>query len=349
MKETSSLNHHYNDEYVKLYLDRTLSNPYTINKARLLANTASKFNIQKVLDLGSNVHGSIQTEGSLRFQMNQKGIDYVGIDLSPKYFDQQFIAKQNISKEIIYPQIKGVVGDLLELPTKSSSVEMVVCSDVLEHICDPVSALKEIHRVLNQKGLALVILPSLYKLDMLNLEHISQKRKSSHLEKTSIDEWIKMCRENGLEVDEENSMAVGVSSGLSYLSWMDEKFIPERLDLSEKEIYSPDSLNHKEVKNVLAKYDEQIDLKIHLENKDVTLVESLKNGDIKKIVQILKEVVNTIILDQRESQIVTNFFDNVADTEYESSQMKLLKNTFLDTKFPKLLIGNSTLLVLKKK
>lgn len=351
MKETelTGSNRHYNSEYAKSYLERTLQAPYTINKSKLLASMASKFGARKVIDLGSNVHGSVKTEGSLRLQMNQRGIDYIGVDISPKYFDKQLIKEQNISEEKIYSQIDGIVGDILQLPVESDSMEMVVCSDVLEHVSDPSRALKEIFRILKTEGITLIVLPSLYKLDIANFSYIDKKRKSSHLKKITIDNWLKMCEENGLLIDEKNSMSIGVFSGLSYLAWIDDKFVPERPELSNAEIYSSKSILHKDTKGILSKYDESIDSKIHSLGIDSTLIEELKRGDIKKVFQILKDVTHTIISNQTEREVLDNFFNEAISIQYDPKRVLELQNIFLNAKFPKFLLGNSVLLVLKKK
>lgn len=351
MQETgqSGINSHYSGEYAKLYLEKTIYSPYTINKSRILASTASELGVHSVLDFGSNVHGSVNTEGSLRTQMNKKGIDYKGVDLSYNYFNKAFLREQGVSEEIIYPKIKGIVGDLLKSPIKSDSIETIVCCDVLEHVSDRSLALQEIHRMMQSHGVALVVLPSLYKLDMADFGHIEEKRKSSHLEKQTIDEWISLCEKNGLEIDKEKSAPIGVASGLSYLAWMDEKFIPERNDLSGLPTYSPKSILHKNAKNVFSKYDELLDLKINSDKIRQILLEALKEGDIKKVFQILKDLSLTVVSDITEVAILEDFFNEIDLIQYEPERIEIIKKIFINSKFTELLLGNSVLLVLKKK
>lgn len=53
----------------------------------------------------------------------------------------------------------NVVADITKLPFKDNSVDAVICESVLEHMKDPWSALKEMHRVLKLGGLAYVTVP----------------------------------------------------------------------------------------------------------------------------------------------------------------------------------------------
>ncbi|MFA5791685.1 MAG: class I SAM-dependent methyltransferase [Candidatus Paceibacterota bacterium] len=343
-------NNHYNTgEYAKLYLDRTLSSPYTINKSRLLASVASKLGTLSVLDFGSNIHGSIKAEGSLRFQMSKKGINYAGVDLSLDYFDKNFFKTQGVPEEKIYPEINGIVGDILKSPIKSNSAQMVICCDVLEHVSDPIGALKEIYRIMQPEGVALVVLPSFYKLDMADFSYIKNKRKSSHFKKKTTSWWMLACENNGLMIDESNSAPVGIASGLSYLVWMDERFVPERQDLSSVETYSPQSSLHKKAKNIFSKYDEFIDIKIQSSGFSQTLLNALNQGNIKKVFQILNEIALKVVSDQNERQVLHKFFDEVAVVSYKPERVAVIKNIFMNSRFPHFLLGNSVLLVLKKK
>ena len=341
-------NQHYNGGYAKLYLKKTLLAPYTVRKSKLLASVASKLGVHAILDLGSNVHGSVKMGGSLRFQMNEKGIDYVGMDLSSDYFDKEFLRAQGIPEEKIYPQIHGIIGDILHIPIESDSTEMAVCADVLEHTSDPSKALGEIYRILAPKGMALVVIPSMYKLDMADFDHIKKKRKSSHLEKTTVDEWISMCEKKGFLVDKESSLPFGIASGLSYLTWIDECFIPERREVSGAETHTSESRLFKEVKSILSKYDELLDSKINSDGLNRALLSALKQGDIKKVFRVLDDVAS-VIASGKEKNILHNFFTGAISAQYPKERVEVLQTIFTNSKFPILLLGNSALLVLKKK
>lgn len=55
-------------------------------------------------------------------------------------------------------------GDVTSLPVQSSSIDVVVCWDVLEHIGRPEQAIAEIARVLRPGGLAVLALPNILSL-----------------------------------------------------------------------------------------------------------------------------------------------------------------------------------------
>ncbi len=60
-----------------------------------------------------------------------------------------------------YPGVT-VVADITALPFKEGSVSRIVCDNVLEHVKDPERAVREMHRVLSQGGLAYISTPFLY-------------------------------------------------------------------------------------------------------------------------------------------------------------------------------------------
>lgn len=55
-----------------------------------------------------------------------------------------------------------VVGDIHNIPLKNESIDAVICSSVLEHVENPIVAMKEIHRVLRVGGKLFLHIPSTY-------------------------------------------------------------------------------------------------------------------------------------------------------------------------------------------
>ena len=55
-----------------------------------------------------------------------------------------------------------VVGDIHNIPLNDKSVDAVICGSVLEHVENPILAVKEIHRILKDGGKLFVSIPSTY-------------------------------------------------------------------------------------------------------------------------------------------------------------------------------------------
>ena len=55
-----------------------------------------------------------------------------------------------------------VQGDISSLPFCSSRIDTAICTEIFEHLLDPIIALNEIHRVLKQNGYLIVTVPLLW-------------------------------------------------------------------------------------------------------------------------------------------------------------------------------------------
>jgi ubiquinone/menaquinone biosynthesis C-methylase UbiE len=52
-----------------------------------------------------------------------------------------------------------IVSDITSIPVEDGSFDAVMCTEVLEHVPDPVAALKELNRILRKDGYLLVTVP----------------------------------------------------------------------------------------------------------------------------------------------------------------------------------------------
>ena len=57
-----------------------------------------------------------------------------------------------------------IVGDVTQLPIREQSFDVVLCSEVLEHVYDHSLAITEIYRVLKKGGEAILTIPMLYHI-----------------------------------------------------------------------------------------------------------------------------------------------------------------------------------------
>jgi SAM-dependent methyltransferase len=109
-----------------------------------------------ILDLGSGVHCKYKDQ----FDFHH----YFGVDL----FDPS-----------------DVQGDLLSTPFKDDAANLVICSEVLEHLEDPIKALKEIHRVLISGSYLIVTVPLVWGVhDHVDYQRWTERALRKHLAST---------------------------------------------------------------------------------------------------------------------------------------------------------------------
>jgi len=83
-------------------------------------------------------------------RLAKRGSEVVGLDLSKKALLQ---AKKR------YREPHFVLGDTTELPFREASFDVIICSDVLEHIPEDNLAMSEISRSLIDEGTAIFTVP----------------------------------------------------------------------------------------------------------------------------------------------------------------------------------------------
>ncbi len=125
----------------------------TINFERLRLEDGDR-----VLDLGCGVGRHVITTYTL------KNVQSVGVDLC---LDDLKTAKQRYEEEFVEPENKAKsfglsVGNALSLPFADNCFDKIICSEVLEHIPDYKSALKEIRRILKPGGILAATVPRYY-------------------------------------------------------------------------------------------------------------------------------------------------------------------------------------------
>ena len=102
----------------------------------------------KVLDIGCG-------DGIFPIELAKRGYSVVGVDLNVKSVNYaKYFSKRSEVK------IDFLVGDACHLPFANESFDIILCSEVLEHIKDDEGAIREIERVLKQNGLLILTVPS---------------------------------------------------------------------------------------------------------------------------------------------------------------------------------------------
>ena len=120
-------------------------------KLEVMKKMLRRIDYKKVLDIGCGDGGLLET-------LSPKS-NYTGIDISPTqlaYFKSVLpqLRKQHPGK------ISLKLGDAKNLPFQTSTFDLVLACDVLEHVLEPQTTLHEIKRVLKPGGVALFSIPN---------------------------------------------------------------------------------------------------------------------------------------------------------------------------------------------
>ena len=76
------------------------------------------------------------------------------------YFSHDFaqLSDNQIQNQMGYGKI-DFVSDILNIPVPDKSFDVILCTEVIEHIPDPISAIKEISRIIKPGGVLLITAP----------------------------------------------------------------------------------------------------------------------------------------------------------------------------------------------
>jgi len=132
----------------------------------------------QVADIGCGVGSNL----SLLLSM---GFEVIGID-SEMY--SLSLAKRRLST------ISLINGDLLKLPFKTDSLDLIIATDVLEHLQDDTNGIKEIHRVLKKEGVVVLTVPAFQFLWGV------QDEVGKHHRRYSKKQLIKKIEQEGLGI-----------------------------------------------------------------------------------------------------------------------------------------------------
>lgn len=137
---------------------------YDLNQARLSGNIFERifhnrrlkfwlsiidYSGKKVLDVGCNT-------GIILTPLKEIGIDIVGVDISKRDIKKakESLRQKNLSDECV------LVANAKKLPFKTNSFDIIILSDILEHVSKPEVVAKEAMRVLKRGGLILATVPN---------------------------------------------------------------------------------------------------------------------------------------------------------------------------------------------
>ena len=151
-----------------------------------IKNSLSNKKYNKLLDIGCGK--GFTGKSIINFCKN-----YYGIDISSSAVK---IAKKKIKNG------NFVVGSALNLPYEDKTFDLIVCSEVLEHIPKFKKAIKEISRVVKTNGDVIVTCPNKFNPDMMLKTYLEGKYTKQIYDKPiEYYELIREFKNNNLRVD----------------------------------------------------------------------------------------------------------------------------------------------------
>lgn len=94
-----------------------------------------------------------------------------------------------------FPNTKFSVGDITALKYEDGVFDLIVCSDVLEHVKDDGRALSELARVLKDGGILLMTVPSNSKRNSESYRKYGHERAGY-----ATEDIMRMCERHGLQI-----------------------------------------------------------------------------------------------------------------------------------------------------
>lgn len=104
---------------------------------------------KKVLDVGCNT-------GIILTPLKEKGVNVIGVDISKRDIKK---AKENLRQKGLSDKC-ALVANAKKLPFRSNCFDIVILSDILEHVRSAELVAKEALRVTKRNGLILVTVPN---------------------------------------------------------------------------------------------------------------------------------------------------------------------------------------------
>ena len=103
----------------------------------------------RVLDAGA---------GELKNKKYCSHLDYVSQDFCQYQGDNERV-KEGLHSKTWDTESVDIVSDIVNIPVPDASFDVVLCSEVLEHIPEPTHALAEFQRILKPKGIMIITAP----------------------------------------------------------------------------------------------------------------------------------------------------------------------------------------------
>lgn len=134
------------------------------------------------------------------------GAGVIGLDVSQKMINY---AKTR------YPQIVFICADAHQLPFPDESFDLIICSETLEHVVDPLRVLSEIRRCLSPNGQAIVSMDTgniLFNLVWFFWTRTKGKVwQGAHLHKFDRDKLKKLFKKANFKIEKQRMFHLGMA------------------------------------------------------------------------------------------------------------------------------------------
>ncbi len=205
---------------------RTVSEIYFTNRLKrkikdIFDKTIENKKKIKVLDMGCYIGTDIFMLG-----LNNKNIDFYGIDISKNAIKR---AKE-LARFRNFKNVKFKVGDLnKKLPYKNCFFDVILCSEVIEHIKDPEKLIKQCYLKLKKGGTLIITTPNknqlIEKLKLNKIINIDKYRayefyrlgknitkevwdEEGHISVMSNKELVSLLKRNNFKITKNEGVAI---------------------------------------------------------------------------------------------------------------------------------------------
>jgi ubiquinone/menaquinone biosynthesis C-methylase UbiE len=108
---------------------------------------------------------------------------------------------REIGRRITEDNVVLLQADVRKLPFRSSCFDKIICTEVLEHLRDPVSAIEEFYRALKSNGIGVIAVPTRLSGEVYSrLNRDYHRNEMEHVTILEKEQWISLFRKAGFEV-----------------------------------------------------------------------------------------------------------------------------------------------------
>jgi 2-polyprenyl-3-methyl-5-hydroxy-6-metoxy-1,4-benzoquinol methylase len=171
------------------------------------SNSHSESRKPKALDAGCN-------HGVYSLLLAEAGCDVLGIDINEQEVARacEWAGERGLQNSVVFQ-----VGDIQHINSSDSAFDLIVCSEVLEHLDTPEKGVRELYRVLKPNGIAIISMPNMGCLFGFLQWTYRKSGIRSALGKPPLDTFqiqhsrywfgniLKLLKENGFQIGEKYS------------------------------------------------------------------------------------------------------------------------------------------------